>query len=135
MTKEPEKPTPQETLRSGIKAAVAATNTTLASLQQVSDKVQKPVVSVLQTVEDTAATASAHAAAAYQRRHEFAPHLVGGSALLGGGIMALRRGRIAGVLGAAVAGGAAYAVAYDEITFSKLPDVKDIVSGNFGKRE
>ena len=132
MAKEPEKNSPQEALRLGIKAAVAATNTTLANLQQVTDKVQKPVVSALQTAEDTAATARAHASAAYQRRHEFAPHLVGGSTLVGGGVMALRRGRIAGVLGAAVAGGAAYAVVYDEITFSNVPDFQEIA---FGKRE
>lgn len=59
----------------------------------------------------------------FRRRKEFAPHIIGSSAILGGSAVALRRGRIAGIFGASAAGAAAYGVVYDEISFDKVPDM------------
>ena len=58
----------------------------------------------------------------YQRRHEFAPQIIGGSAVLGGGFFYLRRGRIAGLLGATACGGASYAFVYDQLVLDNVPD-------------
>jgi hypothetical protein len=92
-------------------------------VEQATGGVRKPATSAWQTVTTQASVVPDSAKSIYNRRHEFAPELIGGSVVLGGGIMALSRGRIAGVLGAAVAGGAAYAVVYDEISLQGVPDM------------
>jgi hypothetical protein len=129
MAEDPKKPSPQETFRSGIKAVVGAANSVLGSVEQVTEGVRKPASSTWHTVQEQSSVVADKAKYTYQRRHEFAPQLIGGSAILGGGIMALRRGKIAGALGAVIAGGAAYAVVYDELDFTALPDMI------FGKKE
>lgn len=58
-----------------------------------------------------------------RRRKEFAPHIISSSAILAGGFAAMRRGRIAGILGASAAGAVAYGVVYDEIIVDKVPDM------------
>lgn len=121
---DPKKPSsPEEIFRSGIKAAVSAANSTLTTLEQSTEGARKSTANVFETVAAQSSVVTDTAKNTYNRRHEFAPELIGGSALLGGGFMALRRGRIAGVLGAAVAAGAAYAVVYDEINLERVPDL------------
>lgn len=124
MTDDPKKPD-DDIFRSGIKQFVAATNTLLGALEETS----KPVGAAWETVKVQSTAAKDSAIYAYQRRHEFPLEIIGGSAALGGGIALWRRGRLAGVLSAAVCGGAAYAVVYDEIKLQEIPDML------FGKKE
>eukprot|EP00980_Cylindrotheca_fusiformis_P017603 scaffold5517_cov135-Cylindrotheca_fusiformis.AAC.33 len=62
-------------------------------------------------------------------RKEFGPHIVASSGAIGGAVVSFRRGRFAGLFGAAVASVAAYGIVYDDIAFDKVPDVV------FGKQE
>ena len=94
-------------------------NSGLATLQ----KTTQPIKSVWSSASTQASEISEHAHHLYQRRHEFAPEIIGGSAVVGGGIAALRRGRVAGVLGAAVSGALAYGVVYDELKFDQVPEM------------
>ncbi len=123
MEDDPKKP--QDLFRSGIKQFVSATNSLLGGLEEVS----KPFGSAWETTKAQSMVAKDSAIYTYQRRHEFSLEIIGGSAVLGGGIGLLRRGRLAGVLAAAACGGAAYAVVYDEIKLQELPDIL------FGKKE
>jgi hypothetical protein len=85
----------------------------------------------------------------YAKRKEFAPHIIGGSAFLGGSVMTLRRGeykgeklilplfdgyssnsfcrlllgRIAGILGASFFGASAYGLVHDELSFENVPNM------------
>ena len=110
---------PEEIFRSVIKSLVSATNSILGGLEDVA----RPVGSALDTIKTQSVVVKDSAVYTYQRRHEFPLEIIGGSALLGGGSMLLRRGKIAGVLGAAAFGGAAYAIVYDEINLQELPDM------------
>jgi hypothetical protein len=122
MSDDPKKPS-ENALRSIVKTTVDSTNTALASLEQASKGVLQPVKSSLKTLGEQSSTVGETVKYTYQRRHEFAPHLIGGSAVLGGGIMALRRGRIAGLVGAVATGGLAYAAVYDQINMDNVPDI------------
>lgn len=87
-----------------------------------------PVVDSIDQVKAQSGVFVAGASDLYQRRHEYPVEIVASSAFLGGGVLALRRGRIAGLLGAVTFGGAAYAVVYDEI------DLGDIYRNTFEKK-
>jgi hypothetical protein len=121
MSDDPKKPS-DITLRSVVKATVDTANTALASLEQASKGVRQPVGSSLKTLGEQSSIVGEKFKYGYQRRHEFAPQLIGGSAVLGGGMMALRRGRIAGLVGAVATGGLAYAVVYDQVNMEMVPD-------------
>ena len=123
MSDDPKKPDPQETFRAGIKAAVGAANSALAGMEKVAGNIREPAVSTWNTISTQSTVAMDAVSTTYQKRHQYAPEIIAGSTVLGGGIMALRRGRIAGVLGATLAGGTAYAVVYDQFAFQDIPDV------------
>jgi hypothetical protein len=122
MSDDPKKPS-EISLRSVVKATVDAANTALASLEQASKGVRQPVSSSLKTLGEQSSTVGEKFKYGYVRRHEFAPQLIGGSAVLGGSMMALRRGRIAGLVGAVATGGLAYAVVYDQFKMDNVPDI------------
>ena len=103
--------------------AVSLANDALGSVEQATARIREPVSSTYGTIKEQSKVVADKAAYTYQRRHEFAPHIIGTSTLLGGGIMTLRRGRIAGVVGATIAGGSAYAVVYDKISLERIPDM------------
>jgi hypothetical protein len=123
MTDDPKNP--DDIFRSAIKQFVATTNNILGALEETS----KPVGAAWDSIKIHSVAAKDSAIYAYQRRHEFPLEIIGGTATLGGGIAWWRRGRIAGVLSAAVCGGAAYAIVYDEIKLQEIPDMV------FGKKE
>lgn len=122
MSDDPKKPT-ETPLRLGVKFTVDTANAALASLEQASKGVLKPVGSSLKTLGEQSSTVGGQFKYVYQRRHEFAPQLIAASAVLGGGMMALRRGRIAGLVGAVGTGGLAYGVVYDQFSMDHLPDI------------
>mmetsp|Transcript_14787 Transcript_14787/g.19352 ORF Transcript_14787/g.19352 Transcript_14787/m.19352 type:complete len:167 (-) Transcript_14787:94-594(-) len=114
-------------LKQGVKASVHATNDALAKAEETTIELRKPIAQGLKTMEYEGSKGIAVVWKAHARRHEFGPHIVGGSALLVGALVGLRRGRIPGVVSAAVAGGLAYAFAYEPFP---LQDIPDLVFGN-----
>jgi len=110
---------PEDILRSGIKAFVSGANSVLGTIENAA----KPVGSAAEAVKTQSIAAKDAIVYTYQRRHEFPVEIIGGSAVLGGGLGLLRRGRIAGLIGAVASGGAAYAIVYDEIKLEELPDL------------
>lgn len=120
-------PSEENFLKSGIKNVVNVINSGLEQLQVATNEVRRPLASTFSSVQDRTVMVGDKIGFIYERRHQYALELIGGSTLLGAGVMTLRRrGRLAGLLGAAAAGGTAYAVVYDIIT---LEDVPDILSG------
>ena len=62
----------------------------------------------------------------YHKRHEYGRQLVAGNALLGGAYFGLRRGKIAGVLGATLCGGITYFAIYEPIAvYDRWPEWKE----------
>lgn len=114
---------PQDQLKEAIKSAVSSANDNLEKMQSHFNEWKKPVVSTLQSVEHQGALVANTVTNLYQRRHEYAPELIGGTTLATGGYFLLRRGRLAGLLGGAMGAGAAYAVVYDEFQLDKVPEV------------
>lgn len=117
------KPSPQDQLREGIKSVVNAANVGLAKTQESLESLKQPLSASFHTVQETGATAITSVKYVYQRRHEYAPEINGGSAVTTGGYLLVKRGRIAGLLGVAVGAGAAYAVVYDEFSLEKVPNI------------
>lgn len=115
-------------LRMGIHAAVETTNQVLAQLEQTQQRVRDTLQEPIHKTMHVGQQVSEQIDTLYVRRHEYGPYLVGGSALLFGGFMALRRGRLPGALAGTLAGGAAYVAIYDPIALDDVPDLL------FGKR-
>ena len=114
--------------KEAIKSAVDSANVGLEKLQTKFNEVKRPIDGTLHQLQDGSASLAESAKTLYQRRHEYAPEIIGGTAVTTGGYFWLRRGRIAGVLGATLGAGAAYAVVYDELDLEKT---KEMV---FGKK-
>lgn len=117
------KPNPQEHLREVIKSVVNTTNVGLSKVHDIVESLKQPVFSAVQTVEEASNSAITNVKYVYQRRHEYAPEIIGGTAVTTGGYFLIRRGRIAGVLGATAGASAAYAVVYDELSLDKVSDL------------
>ncbi|KAI2491636.1 hypothetical protein MHU86_22736 [Fragilaria crotonensis] len=107
-------------LRSAIKSGVEATNKTLASLEQSTEQIRKPVSNAVQIIGKEGQNVAQHATHMYQTRRENAPAWIGGSAVVGG-LMGLRRGRVPAAITASVTGFLTYLVVY-EVDLSKLPE-------------
>lgn len=114
---------PQDQFKEAIKSAVASANDGLEKLHTKFEDIKRPITGTLQTFQDGSATAVDHVNHVYQRRHEYAPEIIGGTAVVTGGYFLLRRGRLAALMGGALGAGAAYAVVHDEFDFEKIPDV------------
>ena len=111
-------------LKTSVKLGVDATNQMLANLEEKTVEFRTPVLKGLETVQQKADSASTHMWYVYERRHEYGPHIVGGSALTMGALTALRRrSRVAGAVSAILAGGIAYAIVYESIPLQDIPDM------------
>ena len=110
-------------LKSGIKVAVDATNDALASAEETTISVRKPIAEGVKTVEHEGSKAISEVWKAYEHRHEYGPHIVGGSALLVGGLVGMRRGRIPAAVSAALIGGLAYTFVYEPFPLQDIPDM------------
>lgn len=119
----------QKTVRSGIRQSVDAANGFLSSLHGTFKSVQGPIHNVSESLKESSSKVTNTAMTIFERRHEFGPHIVIGSGVLVGGIFALRRGRISGALGGALASSAAYMSIYNPVP---LDDVPDLI---FGKKD
>ena len=120
-----DKKDPQEQLKEFIRIGVSAANNGLQLAQTTFYNVKEPLSSTLQSAGENGAVAMETTKTVYAKRKQYAPQLMGGTAIVTGGYFLLRRGRIAGILGAAAATGVAYSVVYDEfpVDFEKLPNV------------
>jgi len=121
-----DKKDPQDQLKEIIKIGVNATNTGLRLAQATFQNFKEPLSSTFQTVGDNGTVAIDNAKIIYAKRRQYAKEIMGGTAAGTGVYFWLRRGKIAGIVGAAVGTGVAYSVVYDEIPpvdFEKLPDM------------
>jgi hypothetical protein len=110
-------------LHASVATAVAGVNTALAQTQAATARVRAPVTQAWQHVVDVEHTVEQQVRVLYQRRHEYGPQTVGGTAAAGGLIALLRRrGPLRIASGAALAGGFAYLVVYEPIPLHKLPE-------------
>ncbi|KAL7531050.1 hypothetical protein ACHAWF_003611 [Thalassiosira exigua] len=99
-------------LLQSIKRIVSATNSALASFEEVSDETSSMIVSRLRVLGKQGQHIAARALGAYGDRERHGAQIVAGSAVAVGGIVALRRGRIPGALAGGLAGAAAYGGVY-----------------------
>mmetsp|Transcript_21710 Transcript_21710/g.45838 ORF Transcript_21710/g.45838 Transcript_21710/m.45838 type:complete len:129 (+) Transcript_21710:143-529(+) len=117
--------TPQELFKEAIKTGVNAANSGLRAAQTTYQQFKEPVSSTLETAEASGALAVENVKTLYQKRKQYAPQIIAGTAATTGGYLWLRGGRIAGIFGAAVGTGAAYSLVYDEfpVDVEQLPDM------------
>ena len=114
-------PLPPLSLRAAIQSAVQSTNKALASLEQDTERIRTPVVNAIHVLETQGQGVAHRAAHVYRCRRDYAPFLIGGSALLVGGLVGLRRGRAPAAITGSVAGFLTYLGVY-EVDVSKLPE-------------
>jgi hypothetical protein len=117
-----------KSFKASLKSAVQSTNSFLASLEHATT----PLVNTVKSVEKEGSAFARQAVTTgqtlYDRRFEYGPYLVASSSLVVGGIFAVRRGKLPGVLGGAFAGGLTYVAIYE----TKFDKYSDLV---FGKKE
>jgi hypothetical protein len=102
---------------------VESVNTFLSAVHDTADSFRGPILKGIDTVESGSSVIATKAMFMYERRHEFGPHIVGGSAIAVGGLTAVRRGRVPGVLVGVMTGGLAYLAVYESVPLSDIPDV------------
>jgi hypothetical protein len=95
-------------------------NSALATLEDSSEKIRKPMASSMAVVNKEGKHLAQEASHLYSVRHEYAPHLIGGATVLGG-LIGLRRGRVPAAVTASMTGFVSYLVVY-QVDVSKLPD-------------
>ncbi|VEU43688.1 unnamed protein product [Pseudo-nitzschia multistriata] len=122
---------PQEQFKELIKSGVSAANNGLRLAQTTFLNFKEPISSTLQSIEENGAVASKNAKTIYMKRKQYAPEIMGGTAVATGGYLWLRRGRIAGVFGAVIGAGAAYSIVYDEFP-TEFVDLPNVI---FGKKD
>ena len=125
---------PQDQFKELIKSGVNAANSGLRLAQTTFHDCKEPLSSTKLTIEEHSAVALETVKTVYLKRKQYAPQIVGGTAVFTGGYLWLRRGRIAGAFGAAVGAGAAYSVVYDEfpvaLDFDRIEKLQSIVFGS-----
>ena len=99
-------------LQSCIKQFVSVTNSTLASFEQAADESSHMLVSRLQQIAKQGKFIATRAISTYEHRGYYGPQIVAGSAATVGSIVALRRGKVTGVLAGGITGVAAYGNIY-----------------------
>ena len=100
----------------------ALANVGLGRLEQISKDVQTPIVQSFGTVGEESSKLVDIASSMYEKRREYAPQIIASSIVSTGFIFTMRRGRVGGILGASVAGAAAYGVVYDKISVIGILD-------------
>jgi len=108
----PKKTSNDTLLLQSIKQIVKVTNAGLASFEEATDESSTMFVSRLLELAKQGRYIATRAATTYERRGQYGPQIVAGSAAVVGGVVALRTGRIPGALAASVTGAAAYGNVY-----------------------
>lgn len=99
-------------LYDSLSSAVSVTNDALARVEEKTDVISITVLSRMRSVGNQASHVFRDALVVYERRGQYGPQVVAGSALAFGGLVGLRRGRIPGVLVGSMAGATTYANIY-----------------------
>ena len=99
-------------LYDSLSAAVSATNAALAQVEEKTGAASLTVLSRMRSVGNQARHIFRDGFVLYERRGQYGPQLVAGSALLLGGIVGLKRGRIPGALVGSAAAAGSYANVY-----------------------
>jgi len=102
---------PGDPLLQSIKQFVSLTNSTLASFEKSTDEASSALVSRLQSLGKQGRHVAAKAISAYDARGHYGPQIVTGAAVLVGGAVALRAGKVPG----AFAGGLGGLMAYENV--------------------
>lgn len=95
-----------------IKQFVSMTNTTLATLEKSADETSTAFISRFRPLLIQGQYIVTRSLATYEQRGQYGVPIVAGSAILFGGLVALRTGKYRGAMAASVAGGAAYGNIY-----------------------
>jgi hypothetical protein len=95
-----------------IKQFVSMTNTTLATLEESADETSTAFISSFRPLIIQGEYIVTRSLATYEQRGQYGVPIVAGSAILFGGLVALRTGKYRGAMAASVAGGAAYGNIY-----------------------
>jgi len=95
-----------------IKQFVSMTNTTLATLEKSADETSTAFISRFRPLLIQGEYIVTRSLATYEQRGQYGVPIVAGSAILFGGLVALRTGKYRGAMAASVAGGAAYGNIY-----------------------
>lgn len=111
-------------LLQSIKQVVGMTNSALASFEESTAESSTMIVSRLQVLGKQARHIAARAMTTYEHRAQYGPQIVAGSVAVVGGAVALRRGRIPGVMAGGVSGAAAYGGVYGFGTLPALPKME-----------
>ena len=99
-------------LLQSIKQLVNVTNSALATFEEATDESSTMLVSRLQQIGKQGKYIATRAISTYDHRGQYGPQIVAGSAATVGAIVALRRGKVPGVLMGGLTGAAAYGNVY-----------------------
>ena len=99
-------------LLESIKQFVTMTNSTLASFEEATYHTSSTFVSRLQQLGKQGRYIATRANTMYDQRGQYGALVVAGSATVVGGMVALRTGKVPGVVAASLAGAAAYGNVY-----------------------
>jgi hypothetical protein len=108
--------------RSTIRSGVDSANKALATVQEVTEQVQKPVVQGLHLVQDETQYLAHQARRFYDYRYEYGPYFVFAGAVMVGSVVTMRRGRVPGALAGIATGGVTYVSLYEPFRISELTD-------------
>lgn len=109
-------------LKASIKSGVESANNVLGSLEEQAEKYGRPVVSSLHKIEHEGEIVAHKVSSFYDKRKQYGPEIIGGSALVVGSIVGLRRGKIPALATATATGFLAYLGVY-EIDLRRFPDI------------
>eukprot|EP00985_Skeletonema_marinoi_P007607 scaffold3348_cov79-Skeletonema_marinoi.AAC.1 len=115
-------------LKAAIKKVVNVTNSTLATFEQTTDESSTAFASRLTSLARQAKFIATRGMATYEQRGNYGPQIIGGTALVVGGAVALRRGRFPGALAGGLGGAAAYGNIYGYQDYYPAKSWKDYVT-------
>lgn len=115
-------------LNAAIKKVVNVTNSALAVFEQTADETSTAFVSRFTSLARQAKYIATRGMATYEHRGNYGPQIVGGTALVVGGAVALRRGRFPGALAGGLGGVAAYGNIYGYQEYYTAKSLKDYIA-------
>ncbi len=114
-------------LKAAIKKVVDVTNYTLAIFEQNTEETSTAFVSRFTSLVRQAKYIATRGMTTYEQRGNYGPQIIGGTALVVGGAVALRRGRFPGALAGGLGGAAAYGNIYGYQDYYSAKSWKDYV--------
>ena len=99
-------------LKDSLSQAVQATNRALASAEETVTGMRERLSPLLHQASETATTVASTATDLYEHRKEYGPVTIGGTSIVTGAVVTLRRGKLPGLVAATLASAATYGVIY-----------------------